>query len=385
MFADGPRQVINGIILITVVKDNIDEFGFEFWRYPLGDLNRVTIGLMTFTLTLWVTSVLLMLAAVCLYIPLVIRIQGNLKEFCCHKIDKRIDEIVKKKARARALARNGKNGRNDAPRQNPTLPQIDLFDEGGRSSPVPSGTPRLAAQSPHMGSPAIRQAMINDPYRRQYQQPPPPQRPYSPAARPYTPSLDDDNDTKPLRQDNHAQHYHNRNIRRDQQYDFADDRSEVSDGTFSAGAGTGVRGGGGGGYQFAQYPHKQQPPLGHRRQPSDTSTVLSGSNQGSVVAGYGPRINKPHPLQHGQTLSREAGLGNSSNYADTVMLTDMSPHHHHRAVPNPYGGYTGTPTGLGGGVNYNPNGSVTGSVVGGGSGYVDQQRGRYQQGSRPYQ
>ncbi|KAG0003413.1 hypothetical protein BGZ80_009374 [Entomortierella chlamydospora] len=367
MFADGPRQVINGIILITLVIGNWKTKGLQFWNYEFSVMTKITIGLMTFTLTLWIISVLLMIVAVCLYIPLVIQIQGNLKEFCCHKIDKRIDEIVKKKAKSRAMEA-AKNGKNDTPLQKPTLPNIGLFDEGRAS---PAGTPRLAAQSPHMGSPALRKAMPapNDPYRRQYPQQPP--RPYSPA-RNYTPSMDDDNDTKPLRQDNHAQHYHNRNMRQNQQYDFADDRSEISEGAYSAG----------GGYPLGQHPPKPQGPPGHRRQPSDTSTVLSGSNQGSVVGGYGARPAKPHPNQHGQMLSREAGLGNGNGYADTVMLTDMSGH---RGAPNPYGGYQMQQTGLGGGVNYNPNGSVMGSVVNGPS-YVDQQRGRYQQGqqNRPY-
>ena len=87
MFADGPRQVINGIILITVIKGT--GFNLEFWNYGFSTMNSITMGLMMFTLTLWVISVLLMIVAVILYIPLVIHIQGNLKEFCCHKIDKR--------------------------------------------------------------------------------------------------------------------------------------------------------------------------------------------------------------------------------------------------------------------------------------------------------
>ncbi|KAG0253634.1 hypothetical protein BG011_006247, partial [Mortierella polycephala] len=275
MFADGPRQVINGIILITVITSKYQLHEFDLAKYELSPIIWVSIGLMTFTLTLWIISVLLMLVAVCLYIPLVIQIQGNLKEFCCHKIDKRIDEIVKKKAKQRAqeAAKNQKNGKGgDTPLQKPTLPNIGLIEEGGRNSPVPGGgTPRLAAQSPYMGSPALRKAMPapNDPYRRHHPQQP--ARPYSPGPRAYTPSMDDDGDTRPLRQDNHAQVYHNRNIRRqDQLYDFADDQSEVSD-AYSAG----------GGYMNSPYPSKPQV-QGHRRQPSDTSTVLSGSNQGSV-------------------------------------------------------------------------------------------------------
>lgn len=89
MFADGPRQVINGIVLTTVVRANFKDYGFEFWTYPYPAMNLVTMAMMAFTLSLWLVSILLMFVAVCLYIPLVIQIQGNLKEFCCHKIDKR--------------------------------------------------------------------------------------------------------------------------------------------------------------------------------------------------------------------------------------------------------------------------------------------------------
>lgn len=89
MFADGPRQVINGIILIQVYNTQSTTHGILIWNYDFPALTKVTITLMIFTLTLWVISVLLMIVAVVLYIPLVIQIQGNLKEFCCHKIDKR--------------------------------------------------------------------------------------------------------------------------------------------------------------------------------------------------------------------------------------------------------------------------------------------------------
>lgn len=89
MFADGPRQVINGIILITLVQGHWKTHGLAVWAYDLDMMKLITVCLMMFTLTLWVISVLLMFVAVVLYIPLVIHIQGNLKEYCCHKIDKR--------------------------------------------------------------------------------------------------------------------------------------------------------------------------------------------------------------------------------------------------------------------------------------------------------
>ncbi|KAK3820569.1 MAG: hypothetical protein JOS17DRAFT_688451, partial [Linnemannia elongata] len=132
LFADGPRQIINGIILIRLISGHWSTHGPQIWLYGLDTMKTITVSLMIFTLTLWVISVLLMFVAVVLYIPLVIHIQGNLKEYCCHKIDKRIDEIVKKKAKERAqeAAKNQKNGKGgDTPLQKPTLPNINLFDE----------------------------------------------------------------------------------------------------------------------------------------------------------------------------------------------------------------------------------------------------------------
>ncbi|KAG0300948.1 hypothetical protein BGZ98_008737 [Dissophora globulifera] len=315
MFADGPRQVINGIILITVLNKNSTktDMNFAFWNYPFPIMTRVTMGLMTFTLTLWIISVLLMLVAVALYIPLVIRIQGNLKEFCCHKIDKRIDEIVKKKVKQHALeaAKNAKTGKGgETPLQKPTLPKIDFMD----AAPVPSSTPRMAAaQSPYKapGSPASRNNVLApvDPYRRQ--NPPPPPRSYSPGPRSYTPAFDDDNDNRPLRQDNYQQAYHNRSLQRqDQRFDFADDRSEVSDGAYSLN----------GGYMAPQFGIGAQN-QGHSRQPSETSTVLSG---------YGPRPGRAHPLQQGHV----------PNYNGSPMMTEVG----NRVPPVQYGVYQMQPT-----------------------------------------
>ncbi|KAF9911725.1 hypothetical protein EC991_002453 [Linnemannia zychae] len=254
MFADGPRQVINGIILITVANRNRDKQGHlnpEIWTYGFGTMPTITMGLMAFTLTLWVISVLLMLAAVFLYIPLVIHIQGNLKEFCCHKIDKRIDEIVKKKVKERAMeatmnAKSGKGGEASLPKA--TLPNISFMEEGGRSSPAPTSMPRVPAiaasggPSPYMtptmtatatATPAPRKKSpvlpANDPYRH-HQQQQYPLRSFSPApGRSYTPNPEDDADSKPLRQDNYQQAYHNRNIQRqDPRYDNSDSRSETA-------------------------------------------------------------------------------------------------------------------------------------------------------------
>lgn len=67
--------------------------GFKFsddWdTYGKDWPQRVALVLMCFTCILWILSALSILLAVLLYFPILCQIQGNLKEYCCHKIDKR--------------------------------------------------------------------------------------------------------------------------------------------------------------------------------------------------------------------------------------------------------------------------------------------------------
>lgn len=237
----------------------------------------------------------------------------------------RTDEIVKKKARQRAqeATKNAKDGRGGVThQQKPTLPNISLIEEG-RNSPM-AGAPRIMAL-PHIpASPGIRKTQpVQDPYRRQH-----PPRPYSPGPRCYTPSLDDDGDTKPLRQEDHQQHYHNRNMRLDQQYDFSDDRSEISDGTYSS---------------YATVVSKSHA-HGHQREGSDTNIFNHG------------RPSKAHHRQ-GHVVPRDANM-----YGE-VMMSDLSRKGVHGAR-----GYhekqVHVVTGLGGGLGQGSSGSVVGSGVG---------------------
>lgn len=147
LLADGPRQTINGLTLYSFYLSQKDNG--NFW-----DLNKYTGGsyvtgaLIFSTLTtviIFIGSALLLLAAGVCYIPLLCHIQGNLKEYCCHKVDKRISEIVKRKNKER-LAQAAKLARKEAagdfshlknkkgemvhnPMPQPTLPDIKLDDD----------------------------------------------------------------------------------------------------------------------------------------------------------------------------------------------------------------------------------------------------------------
>jgi hypothetical protein len=58
---------------------------------PLDPAARVLLGLQLFTVTVWIITFLGLFIAFVIYIPLVtVHIRGNLKEYCVHKVDKRL-------------------------------------------------------------------------------------------------------------------------------------------------------------------------------------------------------------------------------------------------------------------------------------------------------
>lgn len=57
--------------------------------YGDGWTQQLALMLMSFTCALWIISVTMGLVACICYVPLLCHIRGNLKEYCCHKIDKR--------------------------------------------------------------------------------------------------------------------------------------------------------------------------------------------------------------------------------------------------------------------------------------------------------
>ncbi|KAG8696878.1 hypothetical protein FRC09_008212, partial [Ceratobasidium sp. 395] len=160
LLADGPRQSINALILYSFwqVKRSWDPTDY------VNSKDLLTSGLfltMLFTVLVFAGSVLLLIIAAFCYVPLLCYIQGNLKEYCCHKVDKRIAELIKRKNKLRLqkqaqLARKeaagdfshlkDKNGQVvNAPVQ-PTLPDIDIDDE--LTSPP---TRRMPQQAPYAG------------------------------------------------------------------------------------------------------------------------------------------------------------------------------------------------------------------------------------------
>jgi len=148
-FADGPRQVINALTLYAIYLAKKDDKSpwFNFKKYFVGN-NLITTALTVstlFTVLIFAGSLLLLIIAAVCYVPLLCYIKGNLKEYCCHKVDKRISVIIKRRnkertAKAIALAKkeamgdfthlkNKKGQFIQQPLPQPTLPNISIEDE----------------------------------------------------------------------------------------------------------------------------------------------------------------------------------------------------------------------------------------------------------------
>ncbi|EGG03871.1 uncharacterized protein MELLADRAFT_72500 [Melampsora larici-populina 98AG31] len=149
LLADAPRQVINGLTLYSFARSV--GFTTDIHKWYDGSFAKASVLVsMIFTVTIWVGSFILLLIAAFMYVPLLCYIQGNLKEYCCHKVDKRIAELMKRKNRKR-LAKEAAIMRKEAmgdyshlkdkkgqfkaaPLPQPTLPKIgmdELMGGGG--------------------------------------------------------------------------------------------------------------------------------------------------------------------------------------------------------------------------------------------------------------
>ena len=93
LLADAPRQVINGLTLYSFGKAfNFTTDLSKYYNDSDGNFSFIRAGVlctMIFTVVMWAGSAILLTIAAVMYIPLLCYIQGNLKEYCCHKIDKR--------------------------------------------------------------------------------------------------------------------------------------------------------------------------------------------------------------------------------------------------------------------------------------------------------
>ncbi|KAG7097084.1 hypothetical protein E1B28_004470 [Marasmius oreades] len=156
LLADGPRQTINALTLYAVFlahkgdKDNNGDLRpwYDVSKYFEDNDNFTTSALTAstfFTVTIFAGSLLLLIVAGVCYVPLLMHIRGNLKEYCCHKVDKRISAVIKRRQKQR-LADAAKLAQKEAmgdyshlknkkgelvgkPLPQPTLPNLSVDDD----------------------------------------------------------------------------------------------------------------------------------------------------------------------------------------------------------------------------------------------------------------
>ncbi|KAG8950802.1 hypothetical protein FRC03_012731 [Tulasnella sp. 419] len=100
---DGPRQNINTITSYSYWSANGHRNPSEKLSVHYNGKDYVTAILlvaMVFTVVVFLGSLLLIIIAGILYVPLLCYIRGNLKEYSCHKVDK-LAELIKKKTHQR--------------------------------------------------------------------------------------------------------------------------------------------------------------------------------------------------------------------------------------------------------------------------------------------
>jgi hypothetical protein len=158
LLSDGPRQTINALTLYSIylAKKNNGPW-YDVPKYFAGNsLSTSALTVSTFfTFVIFAGSLLLLIIAGLCYIPLLCYIQGNLKEYVCHKVDKRIAEVIRRRnkerlAKAAALARkeamgdfshlrNKKGEMIAKPLPQPTLPNLSVDDDDDTTSAIKRG------------------------------------------------------------------------------------------------------------------------------------------------------------------------------------------------------------------------------------------------------
>ncbi|KAI8930039.1 hypothetical protein BC831DRAFT_441022 [Entophlyctis helioformis] len=209
ILAEMPRQFLNAINIYIALEScsptKTNEFivfryftayGKAMTQKNVETTTKAALVLSTVTVTIWLFSFLSLLFAFFLYIPLLFTIRGNLKEYCVHKVDKRIGELLRRKSRKRIQearkaemkeieanrrrqAANGGGSGGDAESiktappvglsQRPTLPDIDVdLENDYRGAPPSTHTQHTYNQHSQFNQPRTG---------------------YAPSARSYAPSL----------------------------------------------------------------------------------------------------------------------------------------------------------------------------------------------------
>lgn len=142
LIAEAPRQIINVVTLEVLAPEwlKIHNGQVRFDNTALGEtwMQQVLTGTMAFSVLIFTINFILVCAATVLYIPLLCHIRGNLKEYCCHKVDKRIDAILRKQGQ-----------HNNSRRNRATAPEDESFiDECYYKRPLASNYMEVGSPAP---------------------------------------------------------------------------------------------------------------------------------------------------------------------------------------------------------------------------------------------
>ncbi|CAO3638729.1 unnamed protein product [Mucor hiemalis] len=176
LLAEAPRQVINIVTLEALVPEwlRIRNGSVSFNNEALGDslVQKVLTGTMAFSVLVFSISFILVCVAVVLYIPLFCHIRGNLKEYCCHKVDKRISEILRKQYQNKSRRRvqpETESFINERSYQRPLLSaynaenhtSLTMVDQIEKSTYFEPTEPSIA-NSTRPGTPSSQQRLLDD-------------------------------------------------------------------------------------------------------------------------------------------------------------------------------------------------------------------------------
>jgi len=166
VLADTPRQTINALTLYAVwlIKKNGPEPWYDVSKYFKGNsLSTSALTVTTFfTVVVCAGSLLLLLVAAICYVPLLCHIRGNLKEYCCHIVDKRIGDVIKRRQKQRRIdaakqaqkeamgdyshLKNKKGELIAKPLPQPTLPNLSVDDDDSSSMKTRVPAPTIYTQ-----------------------------------------------------------------------------------------------------------------------------------------------------------------------------------------------------------------------------------------------
>jgi hypothetical protein len=166
VLADTPRQTINALTLYAVwlIKKGGPGPWYDISKYFKGNslsTSALTVTTM-FTVLVCAGSLLFLLVAAICYVPLLLHIRGNLKEYCCHKVDKRIGDVIKRRQKQRRIdaakqaqkeamgdyshLKNKKGELIAKPLPQPTLPNLSVDDDDSTSMKTSVPAPSVYTQ-----------------------------------------------------------------------------------------------------------------------------------------------------------------------------------------------------------------------------------------------